>query len=292
MFSESGYYRSPSTSVPGEYSAHGEIFDFFPYDSDRPVRIHGDWDRVERITLYDSETQDMIKTIPSITFHLMSETSTRGWGHISQYFRDSDFFFMIGSERLDTSFNSMQVEAKSLYREAFQADRSAPKPHEILFDYPSFLERRRRQAVLYDVRGQRGAYQFNVREGHSYFGNFTLFKEDLTNLLANGFTIVIYAGSVLQKDRLSSMLQTFRGLTILPQELSGGFVLETQKLAVICDHEIFGRRKVLNKTLHKVHSSPLDSFVDLNEGDYVVHINYGIGHVREDRPGQCRRTGT
>lgn len=280
-FTEAGYYRSPSTSVPGEFSAHGEIFDFFPYDGDRPVRIHGDWDTVERITLYDSDTQDQVQTISSVTFHVLGETSTRDWSHLSQYFRDSDYFFLIGAERLETSFNSMQVEAKSLYREAFQLDRSSPKPHEILFDYHAFLERGKRLSLLFDVKGQHSAYQFEVREGHSYFGNFTLFKEDLTNLLANGFTVVIYAGSLLQKDRLSSMLQNFRGLMILPDELSGGFVLESQKLAVICDHEIFGRRKVLNRTLHKVQSSPLDSFVDLNEGDYVVHINYGIGQFEK-----------
>ncbi len=281
MFSDAGYYRSPSTTVPGEFSSHGEIFDFFPYDGEMPVRIHGDWDEVEKITHYDPDTQDLVKSISSFTFHLMSESSSKDWGSIRQYFRDSDYFFILGKERLDTSFHSMQVEAKSLYREAFQIDRNSPKPHEILFDYPAFIEKGRRMSLLYDVRGQHDAHQFDVREGHSYFGNFSLFKEDLTSMLSNGFTIVIYAGSELQKQRLSSMLQNFHGVKILEDELSGGFVLEGQKLAVICDHEIFGRRKVLNKTLHKVQSSPLDSFVDLNEGDYVVHINYGVGQFEK-----------
>ncbi len=281
IFSEAGYYRSPSTTVPGEFSSHGEIFDFFPYDSDLPVRIHGDWDEIEKITHYDPDTQDLVKSIASFTFHLMKEGPTQSWGHISQYFKSSDYFFVIGKERLDTSFYSMQVEAKSLYRQAFQADRSSLKPNEILYDYTSFIEEGKRLSLLYDVRGQHEAFSFDIRDGHSYFGNFTLFKEDLSNLIANGFSIVIYAGSDLQKQRLSSMLQNYQGVTILEEELSGGFVLEKEKLAVICDHEIFGRRKVLNKTLHKVASSPLDSFVDLNEGDYVVHINYGIGQFEK-----------
>ncbi|MCF7934251.1 MAG: transcription-repair coupling factor, partial [Spirochaetia bacterium] len=46
---------------------------------------------------------------------------------------------------------------------------------------------------------------------------------------------------------------------------------------VICEHEIFGRRKRVRKAHFHYKSSPLDSFVDLQPGDYVVHINYGIG---------------
>ncbi len=281
MFTDAGYYRSPSTTVPGEYSSHGEIFDFFPHDSEYPVRIHGDWDEIGKITYYDPNTQDLIQTIASCTFHLIRTGADLRFNAVSQYFRPSDYFFIIGKERLDTSFHSMQVEAKALYREAFQKDRNSLKPNEILFDYLKFLKDTGRLSLLYDVRGQHQGFDYDIKEGHSYFGNFTLFKEDLNNYQNNGYRVIIYAGSELQKQRLSSMLQNFQRVSVLSEELSGGFLLESEKIAVICDHEIFGRRKVLNKTLHKVQSSPLDSFVDLQEGDYVVHVNYGIGQFEK-----------
>ena len=49
------------------------------------------------------------------------------------------------------------------------------------------------------------------------------------------------------------------------------------RLSVILDSEIFGRRRIkTEKTLVNVSSAPIDSFVDLHEGDYVVHVNYCI----------------
>ena len=67
------------------------------------------------------------------------------------------------------------------------------------------------------------------------------------------------------------------------QEISGVFHFY-EKVIAICEHEIFGRRRHVVKTLQHTQSSPLDSFVDLNEGDYVVHVNYGVGQfVKIDR---------
>ena len=58
-------------------------------------------------------------------------------------------------------------------------------------------------------------------------------------------------------------------------DLSSGF--ETAEVLLITDREIFSRKKQFIKKMRSVKSSPIDSFIDLNEGDLVVHINHGIG---------------
>ncbi|MDX9939887.1 MAG: transcription-repair coupling factor [Sphaerochaetaceae bacterium] len=273
-----GYYRSPSTSVPGEFSIHGEVLDFFPYDSPHPVRIYADWERIERITSFDPMSQDTVKTLGHITVTLLKERQKIETADIGAYVDEKDYFFFLGKERLESSFHSLTVEAKSLYRQAFLDDRLSPKPDELLFDYPRFVETRQRCTVVMDVRGQtKGAHVFDIDGPRSFFGNFSMLKEELTQMLTNGYVVVIYAGSELQKKRLKNMLGQFEGLKILDLEISAGFTILSQHLVAMCDHEIFGRRKQVVKTLHKVQSSPLDSFVDLNEGDYVVHVNYGVG---------------
>ena len=50
-----------------------------------------------------------------------------------------------------------------------------------------------------------------------------------------------------------------------------------EKLLVIQENEIFGRKKNTPKSIRKVNSKPIDTFVDLTPGDYIVHVNYGIG---------------
>ncbi len=273
-----GYYRSPTTTVPGEFSIHGEIFDFFPHDTSLAVRIHGGWDEIEKITFFDPITQDMVKTASSVTCTLLHENKMGAWGHIDEYFKNDDYSFFISQERLISSFHSLTIEAKALYRDAFIKDRDSPKPDKILLEFPAFYEDSKSCTTIVDLKGQiEGSYKFDVDGPHSYFGNFVLLKEDLTNLFKHNYNVVIFAGSEIQKKRLHTMLSMFNNLTILTDEISGGFSITQEKLSVLCDHEIFGRRKLVTNTLHKVQSSPLDSFVDLSEGDYVVHISYGIG---------------
>lgn len=63
--------------------------------------------------------------------------------------------------------------------------------------------------------------------------------------------------------------------------LSQGFFFPEQQVQVICEHEIFGRKKKINKKFSfEDPGRVIESFVDINEGDYVVHINHGIGVYR------------
>ena len=182
--SAGGYYRSPSTAVPGEFSIHGEVVDFFPYDSPYPVRIYADWDRIERITSFDPLTQDTIKTLGHINVTILKEQQKIETSTISSYLHEKDYVFFLGMERLETSFHSLMVEAKALYRDAFLIDRMSPKPAELLFDYPKFFETWLRSTVLIEVRGQqKGVFAFDVDGPRSFFGNFVMLKEELSQLI-------------------------------------------------------------------------------------------------------------
>lgn len=286
-----GYFRSPSTAMPGEFSIHGEVVDFFPYDSTFPVRVYADWDRVERITSFDPITQDTVKTLGKIVVSILQEQQSIKTGKIESYIDERDYFFFIGEERLATSFHSLLIEAKALYREAFLADRDSLKPAEALLDFPSFQERTKRATVILEVRGQRkGAFVFDISGPRSYFGNFIMLREELHQLVRDQYHITVFAGTDLQRSRLISMLPQFTSIVTVAQEISGGFSIPSQKVIALCDHEIFGRRRQVVKTLHKVQTSPLDSFVDLNEGDYVVHVNYGVGQfIKIDRVSMSGR---
>ena len=282
ILAEGGYYRSPSTSVSGEFSLHGEVLDFFPYDEAYPVRLYAEWDKIEKITYFDPFNQDTLKSVAKVSVNLIKEQEKEFDTTISEYLKEKDYFFFIGRERLESSYHSLTVEAKALYKEAFLENREAPKPHELLLDYPSFYKNLKRKCTVVDVQGQtKNAFKIDIDGPNSFFGNFVMLKEYLEQLFSNGYTVAVYAGSKLQKERLGNMLKEFPSLIIEDKELSGGFSILEKKLTVICDHEIFGRRKQIIKTLHKVQTSPLDSFVDLNEGDYVVHINYGVGQFEK-----------
>ena len=62
-------------------------------------------------------------------------------------------------------------------------------------------------------------------------------------------------------------------VTLIDKEISEGFVIPDIKVKVIHENEIFARKKYIAKTSHRVKSKAIDTFVDLNPGDYIVHVS-------------------
>ena len=277
---QGNYYRSANTTMPGEFTVRGEVFDIFPYGATQPVRIYLDWDKIERICVYDPLSQQISKQLGHVDVQiLMSSESQRVIPNgISEFIGKTDYIVLYGDRRLETSFKSLELEAKTLYRKAYQQDREALRPDQILFDFLSFVGERHGSMTVLDLMGQdKDAYRFEFDGPRSYFGNFIYFKEDLTGLEDDGWDIEIFVSSEIQKKRLEQMLSDFSTIKYHIGVPSSGFDIRSRKFIVICENEIFGRRKQVVKTLQHTQSSAIDSFVELHEGDFVVHVNYGIG---------------
>ena len=277
---EGNYFRSPNTTIPGEFTIRGEVLDIFPYGAELPIRVYLDWDRIERICRYEPLSQQATKELGHVSFSLMasSEEDSLECGGIRQYFNDGDYFMLVGDKRLESSYRSMQLEAKSLYRHAYQQDRSATRPDEMLFDWDAFARDVKGSTTVLDISGQSSSsFRFDIDGPRSYFGNFTFFKQDLEGLVSDGWNINIFVSTDVQRQRLETMLSDFPSINYKTGNLSGGFSIGSERFIVFCESEIFGRKKQVVKTLQHTQSSALDSFVELHEGDYVVHVNYGIG---------------
>jgi transcription-repair coupling factor (superfamily II helicase) len=274
----SSYDRVPKTSVPGEFSIRGEVIDIFPVDAEYPVRIFLDWDSIEKIVTFDPITQESVEGMKQFEFYLeSSDHDTGDIGSVSSYITENDRILYVGYTGLIAAYEAVLKEAKAEFSAVYHEHQDMPRPKELLLDIEAFKELRSQDLFLHDIQGQvDSAHRFQMLGARSYFGNFNYFKQELESLQQEGRTVVLFAGSALQKQRLESMLSDFE-LVVLEKELSAGCTLQGQKLVIICEHEIFGRRKKVQKTHYHYKSTPLDSFVDLNPGDLVVHINYGVG---------------
>ncbi len=289
--SEAGYSRSPSCYEEGTFSLRGEVMDIYPFSSDKPVRLYADWEEIERITYYDPVNQQSTKSLSSVKIPLMTESTddNLSFSKINTYFEKNDYFFLFGIERLETSFLSVQKEAKSRFNEAYKKNPDALPPDKLVFDYHEFRKSLKTGMFIYDIADS-DHYHFSVSSSRSYFGNFTYFKEDITSLLENGWKIFVVALTHVQKERLESVLKGF-DVNIIVRDFSSGFQIESIRLLVVLDQEIFGRQRKRNKAvIENVSTSPLDSFVELKEGDYVVHVNYGIGQFVKIERVKTKRT--
>lgn len=135
---------------------------------------------------------------------------------------------------------------------------------------------------------------FRIRTMPVYHGKLDMLKEDLDRYLYKGYKIVILASSLDRGKRLEDLLKKLgvqaefhetREKTIKTGQIyitlgavNSGFEYEEVKFAVISDKEIFGSGKIKSKKRDKLKKAKSSlTFGDLNDGDYVVHENYGIG---------------
>jgi transcription-repair coupling factor (superfamily II helicase) len=128
-------------------------------------------------------------------------------------------------------------------------------------------------------RGEPAPRCFTLRcdPPRSFLGNINYMKEEFTTLLQQGWHIVIAVESNIQALRIGELLKDISGIRIIQIPLSRGFALPEIKLIVVQEKEIFGFRRRPPRSLQTARTAAIDTFVDLNPGDFVVHINYGIG---------------
>jgi transcription-repair coupling factor (superfamily II helicase) len=140
---------------------------------------------------------------------------------------------------------------------------------------------------------------FSCEPARSFFGNINFLKEELEKLQKDDWKIFIFADGENQTLRIKEILREYTGVqdsdgtlveksspeylnpvTVLSESISEGFSVPDIKLLVIQENEIFGRHRYVPKSLHKVKSAAIDTFVELNPGDFIVHVEYGIGIFR------------
>jgi transcription-repair coupling factor (superfamily II helicase) len=219
-----------------------------------------------------------------------------GAGTLLDYLGDSGTLVLLDRERLDNAQESLSREYHSLYNRAIRGDsnesaasgrnaarprKEHPLPERLLLDFKTLIEGPKRIISFKTIKGEPkpGVCHIDIscEPGRSFFGTINYLKEEFAALLANGWHIAAAAETEVQAERIRSLLPPHQSLSVTAMPLSAGFSLPEIRLLVIQENEIFSRRKRQPHSLKTVRSSPIDTFVELNPGDYVVHVNYGIG---------------
>ena len=187
--------------------------------------------------------------------------------------------FFFDRERLENAQESLSREYRNLYSKA-RREREAPLPEHILLDFSSLAAEIPRRVSFMNIRGGGEAGSLRLSAGaeppRSFFGNVTYLKDEFSALSKQGWDLVVAAESDVQAGRIAELLRD-EDIPAVSLPFSSGFSLPDIKFMLVQENEIFGRRRRPPRSLKTVKSAVLDTFVELNPGDYVVHVNYGIG---------------
>ena len=150
-------------------------------------------------------------------------------------------------------------------------------------EFYSGLERFKRVYMELPLsRQNEDAVRFNISPQPTFNKNFELLTEDIRKHLEEGYRVRIYGEKQSQLERLKSILS--QNGNILPEFISGcnihnGFIDNDDKVCCYSDHEIFDRfhRVSIRRTVEKSEQLTLNDLTSFAIGDYIVHIDYGVG---------------
>jgi transcription-repair coupling factor (superfamily II helicase) len=155
------------------------------------------------------------------------------------------------------------------------------------------MEKVRKEAIsLQTFTASSGASNWNMKSIKNYQGKIKSVRDDIEERVSEGWKIVLTTSFEGQARRLSDLFGELNpdsnfenynadaSVNIVISPLSTGVELGEIKTLVITDHEIFGKSYRKRKHFKNKSSRPIETFLDLKPGDYVVHINHGIGIFR------------
>lgn len=281
------FKRVDFVTEPGEFSVRGGIIDVFSFSHDEPYRIEFFGDEVDSIRTFDVETQlsteriKKVSIIPNVANKAIAET------------RES-FLKYISNKTVVFTKNAPLVFSRidSFYEKATEAFNALSK--ELKHDSPDKLfcnsELLKRQFLDYKlIEFGTSAYfpnsepiTFNTKPQPSFNKQFNLLIEDLNENHDKGFTNYIACVSEQQAKRFHDIFdyaeQQVHYKTVVIS-LYQGFINTEHKIAVYTDHQIFDRyhKFHLKNGYAKKQAITLKELTNLEIGDYVTHIDHGIG---------------
>lgn len=199
------------------------------------------------------------------------------------YLDNQTFVVFYDFDRMKNALQAINREYIGMYRKARYQLPVLP-PDLVNFDFDNLLENVSRCIQIHTILQEEDTYiKLPIEASRSFFGNINYLKEELTNLQKENWNIFIYADNENQLLRINQIIKDFTDETLenpvklIPKQISAGFIIPEIKVFVIQENEIFGRRKYNLKTTNRAKSQAIDTFVELNPGDYVVHVDWGIG---------------
>ena len=211
-------------------------------------------------------------------------------------------------DRLDNMQENFDREYAGMYRAARQQMPVLP-PERMLVPFAALSRVHERRISLRSLRAESGgeggesALRIECSAPRSFFGNISYLKEQIEDLQSDGWRIFVFADNENQSLRIKEILRSYTAvpsegeylerlrrsagkgvpyhpLVVYPKAVTAGFGVGATRTLVIQENEIFGRRKQAPKSIRSARSEAIDTFVELNEGDFVVHVSYGIGIFR------------
>ncbi|MHB8901830.1 MAG: transcription-repair coupling factor [Thermoguttaceae bacterium] len=268
---ENEFHRTTAVELPGEFAVRGGLLDIFAPDWYDPVRVEFFGDQIDSLRRFEVAGQRSLGQLESVDLTMLSPT-VRHEAHLADHLPEGSWFLLIEPEDIQEA--GRQYLARL---ERPQELHSTGAVLEQVLRFPSAT------ASAVAASSLEATCQLRLESVERFSGDIGKVREEL-NAAGLRQEVVLVCPTAAEVERLSEIF----GTTQLAQEgrlhftlgkLRRGFRLVAESVLLLTSSELFDRTDVRRPVRRRLGKA-IDSFVDLREGDLVVHLTHGIGRYR------------
>lgn len=274
-----GYHAASGVELPGEFARRGALLDIFAIDGEQPVRIELFGDEVESIRRFDVGSQRSIEPLSRIELTILpagGDDPMRAGGSHREHFAS-----LLPQETIVVwmDFAPIQAEAAGFLERASSRE-GLHAPEEV---FRRLAGLRSCEISPLATHQQVVHWTPRVHTVDRFVGRLEHIRGQL-HAVAAPWEVYLTCSAEGEMERLDELfretsLANRAGLHFVQGMLDGGFQLPDLNVIVLTAKELFQRDEVRRQPRRHL-GQKIDSFLDLREGDLVVHLGHGIGRYR------------
>ena len=253
---DNGFEKADFVSAPGQYAVRGSLIDIFSFSLENPYRVSFFGNEIEKIHIFDCNTQLSVKDCDEADIYpdIVSGAAEGG------------------TER---SLLEILPPASVLWLDS----------SDMYKDRQFFPETERYRRVFLEVPLEEqgaDAVKFSISPQPVFNKNFELLAADIKSRMEHGYKVMVFGERSNQLERIKSVLLQSGCPSpelVVGKNIHNGFIDAEEKICCYSDHEIFDRfhRVRLRRTVEKTEQLTLNDIASFRLGDYIVHIDHGVG---------------
>jgi len=277
---EAGFAATTAVQFPGEFASRGGILDIYSADQANPLRIEWFGDEIESIRRFDLGSQRSVESVSEVELTAISgedaeakvENQAEAFGSLCDFLPDDTLIVLVDPQDCEKS-------AEAIHR------RSGDDPR--FMTYHEFLDSLSDFPIVNATSLSESTGRKVIRIDAITADNFAVHLDETCTRIdteCDDHQIILVGDTPADSERLSELLRETNAarqgrLHLTVAELSGGFRLSGAGVLVLTGAELFHRSPV-RRGRTRARGKPIDSFLQLDTGDLVVHLSHGIGLYR------------
>lgn len=294
-----GYKRDDLVENPGEFALRGDILDIYPINIAYPYRIEFFDDEIDNIRTFNPVSQRTKDSLTEVVIEPADDQldklyQNEDYTTILDYLTESGIICFDDIRAIRQ--NIVQIDARN---RDYLAHETSTNIKNCRLDFTSIFNQIV-QAKIYSSLFQVSVNDLKIdqllnlhtREPQQFFSQMSLIKNELSVYELQQQTVIIQADNLVRAKQIKSTFADYgiditiaaenklipNKRQIIVDNFNQGFVLPRISLIYLTEHDLFNRQLHIHKKIKSLENAQqIRSYQELNPGDYVVHINHGIG---------------